>query len=179
MSASSVTLAANAASFTREAFNAHLARVQHLPAWWLDRKRAAYERFLMLPMPARANEGWRFSNISGVTLDGFKIPSGSVDFKKTTHADLGVAGAGTLLFANNRLAMQEPLAADAAKQGVVFDTLQNALLKHADLIKSHLLSQPSKLGSDKFAALHEAFLEDGAFIHVPKGVEVALPVGVF
>ena len=32
-------------SFTREAFAAHLERVKHLPAWWLDRKRAAYERF--------------------------------------------------------------------------------------------------------------------------------------
>ncbi len=173
------TTANSAASFTREAFTAHLARVQHLPAWWLDRKRAAYERFLTLPMPSRTEEGWRFSNLAGVTLDGFKIPAGSVDFKKTTHADIGVAGAGTLLFANNRLAMQEPLATDAADRGVVFDTLQNALLKHGDLIKSHLLSQPSKLGSGKFAALHEAFLEDGAFIHVPKGVEVALPVGVF
>ena len=62
---SQVTLSSStAASFTREAFTAHLARVQHLPAWWLDRKRAAYERYLTLPMPARTNEGWRFSNIS-------------------------------------------------------------------------------------------------------------------
>ena len=46
-------------SFTREAFAAHLERVKHLPAWWLDRKRAAYERFAALPMPKRTNEGWR------------------------------------------------------------------------------------------------------------------------
>jgi Fe-S cluster assembly protein SufD len=166
-------------SFTREAFEAHLARVRHLPAWWLDRKRAAYERFAALPMPRRTDEGWRFSNLGGLTLEDFRIPTAAVDFKQTIHSDLGVAGAGTLLFANNRLAMQEPLATAATERGVVFDTLQNALVKHGDLVREHLLTQPSKLGSAKFAALHEAFLEDGAFIHVPKAVEVELPVGVF
>jgi len=166
-------------AFTREAFEAHLARVRHLPAWWLDRKRAAYERFVALPMPRRTDESWRFSNLAGLTQDDFKIPSAAVDFKQTTHADIGVAGAGTLLFANNRLAMQEPLATAAAQRGVVFDTLQNALLKQGGLVREHLLNQSARLGSAKFAALHEAFLEDGAFIHVPKGVEVDLPVGVF
>ncbi|HVU18801.1 MAG TPA: Fe-S cluster assembly protein SufD [Candidatus Didemnitutus sp.] len=166
-------------SFTREAFEAHLARVRHLPAWWLERKRAAYERFVSLPLPVRTDESWRFSQIAGLVLDDYRVPSSAVDFKQTTHADLGVPGAGTLLFANNRLAMQEPLATAANEQGMIFDTLQNALLKHGDLVRAHLLTQPSRLGSAKFAALHEAFLEDGAFIHVPRNVEVALPVGVF
>ena len=63
---SSATLPAKSliGSFTPETFAAHLARVSHLPAWWLDRKRAAYERFASLPMPRRTNEGWRFSNLS-------------------------------------------------------------------------------------------------------------------
>ena len=59
MSVSSPTLPVG--SFTREAFAAHLERVKHLPAWWLDRKRAAYERFASLPMPKRTDEGWRIS----------------------------------------------------------------------------------------------------------------------
>jgi Fe-S cluster assembly protein SufD len=173
------TTSANQNTFSRDAFAAHLARLQHLPAWWLERKKAAYERFVSLPMPKRTDEGWRFSNLTGITLEGFKLPTSAVDYKKTTHSDVGVAGAGTLLFANNRLAMQEPLGAEVANRGVIFETLQNALLRHGDLVRSHLLAQPSKLGSDKFAALHEAFLEDGAFIYVPRNVEVPLPVGVF
>ncbi len=166
-------------SFTREAFDAHLQRVSHLPAWWLDRKRAAYERFAALPMPKRTNEGWRFSNLSTLTLDGFNAAPGACRFEEMAHRELGVTGAGHLVFANNRLVASQPLAAAAREQGIIFDTIQNALVQHADLVKAHLLTQPSKLGSDKFAALHEAFLEDGAFIHVPKGVEAALPVGVF
>jgi Fe-S cluster assembly protein SufD len=165
-------------SFTAEAFAAHLERVRHLPAWWLDRKRAAYARFAALPMPKRTDEGWRFSNLAGLTLEGFNLPP-AIRFDQMAHRELGVTGAGHLVLANNRLVSRQALDAEAVRDGVVFDSLQNALTHHADLVKSHLLAQPSKLGSDKFAALHEAFLEDGAFIYVPKGVEVRLPVGVF
>jgi Fe-S cluster assembly protein SufD len=165
-------------SFTAEAFAAHLERVKHLPSWWLDRKRAAYARFAALPMPKRTNEGWRFSNLATLTLDGFNLPA-AVRFEQMEHRELGVTGAGHLVFANNRLVAAQELDPSTTGQGIIFDTLQNALLKHGDLVKSHLLAQPSKLGSDKFAALHEAFLEDGAFVYVPKGIAAELPVGVF
>lgn len=169
---------ATVGSFTREAFAAHLARVAHLPAWWLDRKRAAYERFASLPMPKRTDEGWRFSNYGAISLDGYALPE-PVELADIHHTALGITGAGTIALANHRVALHEPVAAEFAQKGIIFDTLQNALLKHSELIRTHLLTQPSKLGSEKFAALHEAFLEDGAFLYVPKNVEATQPFGVF
>jgi Fe-S cluster assembly protein SufD len=165
-------------AFTAEVFAAHLARVQHLPAWWLDRKRAAYDRFAALPLPRRTDEGWRFSNLSGLSLDGYKLAE-PINHQQVTKQDLGAPGAGTLLLANHQLVYAEPLAAKFTQQGVIFTTLQEALLKHSDLVRPHLLAQPSKLGSAKFVALHEAFLENGAFIYVPRNVTVDLPLGVF
>ena len=165
-------------AFTAEVFAAHLARIQHLPAWWLDRKRAAYARFAALPFPKRTDEGWRFSHLSGLSLDGYKLAE-PINHQQVTNQDLGAPGAGTLLLANHQLVYAEPLAAKFAEQGVIFTTLQEALLKHGDLVRPHLLAQPSKLGSEKFVALHEAFLENGAFIYVPRNVTVDLPLGVF
>ncbi len=159
-------------SFTREAFNAHLSRVAHLPGWWLDRKRAAYERFAALPMPKRTDEGWRFSNFGALTLDGFVPPAAGAKGQVTRAKAFAVA---SLSFLNGQASGRD----GAAPAGVIFDTLQNALLKHGDLVKAHLLAQPSKLGSDKFAALHEAFLEDGAFVYAPKGTELAQPLAVY
>ena len=165
-------------SFSPEVFAAHLERVKHLPAWWLARKRAAYERFASLPMPKRTNEGWRFSNLAGLTLDGFKLERTPTTV--LSAPPLANITAASLTFVNNTLAVRTATSADLASQhGIVFDNLQSALLEHGDLIKSHLLTQPSKLGSDKFAALHEAFLEDGAFVYVPEGIEASLPVSVF
>ena len=165
-------------AFTAEVFAAHLARIQHLPAWWLDRKRAAYARFAALPFPKRTDEGWRFSHLSGLSLDGYKLAE-PINHQQVTNQDLGAPGAGTLLLANHQLVYAEPLAAKFAEQGVIFTTLQEALLQHSDLVRPHLLAQPSKLGSEKFVALHEAFLENGAFIYVPRNVTVDLPLGVF
>lgn len=165
-------------AFTAEVFAAHLVRVQHLPAWWLDRKRAAYARFAALPFPKRTDEGWRFSHLSGLSLDGYKLAE-PINHQQVTNQDLGAPGAGTLLLANHQLVYAEPLAAKFAEQGVIFTTLQEALLQHSDLVRPHLLAQPSKLGSAKFVALHEAFLENGAFIYVPRNVTVDLPLGVF
>jgi len=165
-------------AFTAEVFAAHLARVQHLPAWWLDRKRTAYARFAALPFPKRMDEGWRFSHLSGLSLDGYQLAA-PINHQQVTKQDLGAPGAGTLLLANHQVVYAEPLVAKFAQQGVIFTTLQEALLKHSDLVRPHLLAQPSKLGSEKFVALHEAFLENGAFIYVPRNVTVDLPLGVF
>jgi Fe-S cluster assembly protein SufD len=38
------------------------------------------------------------------------------------------------------------------------------------------MAQTQRLASDKFAALHAAFVGDGAFIYVPRGVELAGPI---
>ena len=163
--------------FTPEVFAAHLASLPpSLPAWWVARKRAAYEKFAALPMPTRTDEMWRFSNIGTLTLDGFSfLPAASV----VPHSPIGIPKAAQLVFANGRLVSREILAADLSARGVIVDTLQNALVHHEALVREHLLAQPPKLGSPKFTALHEAFLSDGAFIYIPRDVQLDLPIGVF
>src|ERR1039457_3852693 len=59
-------------SFTADVFAAHLASLSHLPKWWLDLKREAWNRFIALPLPKRTDEFWRFSNTAGIKLDGYE-----------------------------------------------------------------------------------------------------------
>ncbi len=179
MPPSSPTLATSATgSFTPELFAAHLASVSHLPAWWLDRKREAWARFLALPLPKRTDESWRFATLTGLKLDGYALPPAVTD-ADLGHAPIGIAKAGKLVLANNRFVSQEAISADLAKRGVIFETLQTALLKHGDLVKSHLLAHAPKQGSEKFSALHTALLGDGAFVYLPKGVELTEPLAIF
>src|SRR5436190_18882911 len=84
-------------SFGPDVFAAHLATLAGAPAWWLDRKRAAFETFSSLPLPKRTDESWRFSSIASLTLDGFA--------QRNTEAApivlLPVAHATSLTFVNN------------------------------------------------------------------------------
>ncbi len=159
-------------SFTAEAFAAQLATQKSAPAWWLDGKHAAYDKFVTLPMPKRTDESWRFSNIGTLTLDGFAVG------RVVPHApaSAGPFGPAHLAFTNNVISSRIALPADLTAKGVVVMTLAEAALTHADLLKAHFMAQPQKLGSAKLAALHTAFVADGAFVYVPRGVEVAEPI---
>ncbi len=170
---STVSIAARSplGSFTPEAFKALLAEQSSLPGWWLDRKRAAYERFAALPLPRRTDESWRFSSIGSLSLDGVEPAAPAAAAAPITK--LGLAGSQALTFANNRLAAQT---GRIAAQGVIVMTLADAMVRHPELLKAHFMAQPQKLGSEKFASLHAAFIGDGAFIHVPRGVEVPAPI---
>ncbi len=159
-------------SFTAEAFAAHLAAQASAPAWWLDRKRAAYAAFASLPFPKRTDESWRFSSIGSLSLDAFEVER--VDPNALSPAS--PFGSAHLTFINNRVAGTP--AGQTLPPGVIVTTLAEAAHKHADLLKAHFMAQPQKLGSGKFAALHTAFVGDGAFIYVPRGVAVTDPIVV-
>ena len=158
-------------TFTPDLFASHLAALPAAPAWWLERKRAAYQQFAALPLPRRTDESWRFSNILGLTLDGFELALPP----QTAFAPFSVESAASLTFVNNQL-MRGAAATSQLPPGVIVTTLAEAAMRHPDLLKAHFMAQPQKLGSVKFAALHSAFVGDGAFIHVPRGVEIAAPI---
>ncbi len=161
-------------SFTSDAFAAHLARLGAAPTWWIERKHAAFEKFSALPLPRRTDESWRFSDILSLSLEGFSVAESSV---AAVHPALNLPPAFAtphLAFTNNLLSTRA--ATDPLPAGVIVTTLAEAAVKHADLLRAHFMAQPQKLGSEKFASLHTAFVRDGAFIFVPRGVEVATPI---
>ncbi|HTO02501.1 MAG TPA: Fe-S cluster assembly protein SufD [Opitutus sp.] len=164
-------------SFTAEKFAEHLAAQATAPAWWIARKRAAFATFASLPMPKRGDEAWRFSSHGSLTLDGFTLPSKGSSTAVSDPARFGsVVSLATLAFLNNELVASTPLDPAVAAQGVIVTTLAEAAIKHPDLLKAHFMAQPQKLGSDKFASLHTAFVSGGAFIYVPRGVELTDPI---
>jgi len=156
--------------FTSASFAAHLAASGHLPAWWLDLKRQAWNRFCALPVPQRTDELWRFSTVAGLALPGRIAAPGPA-----AAAAPAVAATASLSFADNRVAARTALPEDLARRGVIFCTLEEAILGHSDLFRSHFAAQPVDLGSEKFAALNAALTSSGAFLHVPAGVEVPGP----
>src|SRR4051812_45757354 len=108
-------------SFTVEAFAAHLASLGASPTWWLERKRAAYEKFAALPLPKRTDETWRFSNISTLTLDGFQVGRRA----GAARPENSPFGPPALAFVNNTLVSHSPLVTELSGKGVIITTLSD------------------------------------------------------
>lgn len=157
--------------FTEEHFALHLAGLAAAPDWWRERKEQAYARFAALPLPRRTDEPWRFSSLSGITLAAAPGPAGAAPPELPQ-----MAATARLTFAGNKLQHSTGLPADLVAKGVIVTTLSDAARQDRDLVQAHFMAQPQRLGSEKFAALHTAFLGDGAFIYVPKGVELKDPI---
>ncbi len=102
-------------ALTAERFERALAESAGAPAWWLERKRAAYERFAALPAPRRTDESWRFSSLAGLGLPA--VPAAPAAGEAAAPLP-GVRLAASLRFANNRLAPGGGLPADLAARGV-------------------------------------------------------------
>jgi Fe-S cluster assembly protein SufD len=57
--------------------------------------------------------------------------------------------------------------------------VEQAAREHAELFHKHFMREEAKLGSQKYAALHAAWLTNGTFLYVPRNVEISLPVESF
>ena len=143
----------------------------YLPAWFAARQQAAWQRFLDTPAPKRGDETWRFSSIKQLDFSGFSrsagvSPARSSVIKRSIGLDSPVA---KLVFLNDELIHVD----SNLPEGALCLPLAEALVSHSDLVQAHFMKQETRLGSAKFAALHEASLTNGLFVHVPDKIEVA------
>ncbi|KAB2648722.1 MAG: Fe-S cluster assembly protein SufD [Verrucomicrobiota bacterium] len=171
----STNLVTSVGAFSAEAFALALESHKGLPSWWLERKEAAYKQFTSLAYPSATDESWRFSTRSGFKLDGFLATNSPAT---TAAKDIGLPGKPALTFVNNSLTGSNPVDQALTQKGLVVSTLKQALKTHSEVLKAHFMAQDQRLGSAKFAALHTAFINDGAFIYVPKGMELKTPITI-
>ncbi len=140
----------------------------YLPAWFAARQQSAWQRFLATPAPKRGDETWRFSSIKQLDFSAFqKAPvTGANDLiARSTGLE---SPAAKLVLANDELIHVE----SHLPASVICLPLAEALVSHSDLVQAHFMKQETRLGSARFAALHEASLTNGLFVHVSDNVEI-------
>jgi Fe-S cluster assembly protein SufD len=143
---------------------------------------AAWKKFLSIPMPARAEEAWRFANVKDLDLSAYTqpLPVDDATREELTARSLGLeATAGRMVFANDQLLSREILADTLRQQGVIWLPLEQAIAGHPELFRKYFMREEAILGGQKFAALHESQVRTGTFLYVPRGVEIDLPIEAF
>src|SRR6058998_1798289 len=159
-----------------------LAELRELPEWFRDRQRAAWKQFESLPNPTRKDQAWRFSNVGLLDLTPFNYGGRLSEEERTAILERSRGldkVAGRMIFAGDELLERDVISDQLKKRGVIFQSLERAMVEHTELFRKYFMSQPTILGSAKFAALHQALVSSGTFLYVPRGVEIELPIEIF
>jgi Fe-S cluster assembly protein SufD len=153
-----------------------------LPDWFREQQVAGWKKFESIPRPTRKDQPWRFSNVDLLDLSRFKSPGllSEGDRENVLKYSRGLDQiAGRMIFANDQLVERTVVSEALKKRGVIFEPLERAMVEHADVFRKYFMSNEAKLGSAKFAALHQAMVFNGTFLFVPRGVEIDQPIEIF
>ncbi len=146
-----------------------------LPAWLRARQQAAQQRYESTPTPKRGDEQWRFSNIKQLNFENLSGKASPADAADLISRSVGLATpTAKFVFLNDELIHSESSLATS----IICLPLAEAFEKHSDLVEQHFMKQETRLGSAKYAALHEAYVKSGLFVQVPENqiVEGAIEV---
>jgi Fe-S cluster assembly protein SufD len=169
-----------------------MATVEHLETWlenftesaksaagrnlpWLRRLREdAFARFCEVGFPTTHDEDWRFTNVSAIARTAFQTSSDVRLAKGDTAAWRVDDVAAMLVFVNGRFSA-ELSEVNALPKGVTVASLADRIEVAPEEVEKHL-GKYADTQRDPFVALNTAFISDGAYVHLPRGVVVEAPI---
>lgn len=168
------TLASGTHDTYLAAFERLQTRLASEPARLRDTRRAAMDRFAELGFPTRRWEEWRSTPVDPVVTTTFRAPAlfdvAAAEVERLDH------GGPRVVVVNGRFARQLSRL-DGLPEGVAVCSLAQAFERHTEVVESHL-ARYAAFEQHPFVALNTALMEDGVFIHVPRGVVVEQPVSM-
>ena len=146
------------------------------PRWLRDLRETAFARFCAVGFPTSHNEDWRFTNVSALARTPFRLARECT--VELTTSDL-VAwrmkdAIARMVFLDGHFAPGLSTWG-ALTEGVSVEGLSRAIASSQQIVMDHL-GHYLDIDRDPFSALNTAFVEDGAYVHVSKGVVVEQPI---
>jgi len=130
------------------------------------------ESFSALGLPSRRQEEWRFTGLKGLDERDFDVPSAVAARVDVTPWRLD--GAHLLVFVDGIFSPDISEIGDLPDAVVVSNLVLGATSGSAAVARH--LGSLAPLDKHPFAALNTALIADGAFIHLPAGLELERPI---
>ncbi|HEX9282311.1 MAG TPA: Fe-S cluster assembly protein SufD [Gemmatimonadales bacterium] len=153
------------------------------PAWLAQIREGAMARFAELGFPTMKQEEWRFTSVAPIAETRFALvrPGGPPGPPSAAPASRDIdrfvprgATRRRVVFVNGRH-VPALSATDGLPGGVRAASLADGCRREPDLVRRHL-GRYAGDARNGFTALNTAFLDDGAFVHVPAGVVLDEPL---
>jgi Fe-S cluster assembly protein SufD len=147
------------------------------PSWIRHVRKAAISSFAELGFPTTRHEEWKYTSVAPLARIRFaRAGSGpnGVSAEALAPATLGEAACAGLVFVDGHYAPQHS-SFRSLPNGVIAGGLGAALKADPTSLEPHL-ARYTRHEEHPFVALNTAFIEDGAFVRVPKGQVLNEPI---
>ena len=142
---------------------------------WLKRLREdAFARFCEVGFPTTHDEDWRFTNVSAIARTEFRPATTTKLAPGDTTAWRVDDVAASLVFVNGRFD-RELSKLENLPKGVTVASLRDRIESQPEEVEKHL-GRYADTQRDPFVALNTAFIGDGAYVYVARGVVLEAPI---
>lgn len=149
------------------------------PSWLGELRIKALENAETLPMPRPDKtkiDKWNFTQFSSHTVESQAFTSLG-ELAEEVKVLIGTETAEKNLYIQrNQTPAFLTLTEDLKSQGVIFTDIFTAAREHSELVQKYFMTDGVKADEHRLTALHAALLNGGAFLYVPKNVEVSEPI---
>lgn len=154
-----------------------IARKKGEPQWMQERRVAAFKKFLSLPNP-----NWDRTKIDGVDFAAVKPYKAGPAVNAVDELPAAVKQMieaadekGALIIQVDSTVAYRRVPSELIEQGVIFTSFDEAVQQHEEMVREHFMTLVDD-SADKLTALHTALHSGGAFVYVPKDVQVTIPL---
>ena len=150
------------------------------PAWLKELRESAIESFEKLGFPTSRDEDWKYTSVGPLVATAFQREERYASDAKSIAADAiralpFASGARHRLVFVNGIYFPELSGLATLPPGVRVESLANVLRQDDDVLPVHL-SRYVRYQEHSFVALNTAFIEDGAFVLIPRNTALEEPI---
>ncbi len=141
-----------------------------------DIRKRAIARFADLGFPTTRHEEWKYTSIAPILEHKFNLSTKPVAITETTLQRFLYEGSAKniLVFVNGHFDKKLSRVENKTK-GLVIDNFKNVLSNGSKLPEKYHAGF-ERMDDETFSSLNTAFVNDGLYIHVPKGTIIEDPI---
>lgn len=160
-------------AITEQDIRAYSEKMQE-PGWMTDFRLNALAKAAELPMPEpdKTNiTNWDFLSFPVHTVES-EVYNSLADLPEEIKSLIDLENQKTIYIQRNNTPAFISVSPELLAKGVIVTDLHTAIREHGDLVQKYFMTDAVKVDEHKLTAYHAALVNGGAFIYIPRGVEM-------